>query len=213
VSLIFLVAFVVGHAAAQEAEKKVVKEMPPGWKLRLDRAEAKKEDFQFWAMPPGWHMTTGPAGIVYDPAQTAAGEFRIESESFLFQPEGEMREGYGIFFGGSQLDSEDQTYIYFLVRRDGQFLVKQRKGKATSSLIPWTANPAILKHDGSNRTTKNVLAVEVMKDMVSFQVNGREVATLPRKDLVTDGQVGLRINHHLNLHVTNLNVIPRGAMR
>ncbi|HWQ03102.1 MAG TPA: hypothetical protein VNL38_01355, partial [Candidatus Nitrosotenuis sp.] len=90
------------------------------------------------------------------------------------------------------------------------FLVKQRNGKTTADLIPWTAHPAITKHDGSDRTAKNILAVEVMKELVSFQVNGREVASLPRAKVAAEGIAGLRVNHHVNVHVTYLHLIPRG---
>ena len=74
---------------------------PPTWQLRLDNpATASVEDIWYVDMPPGWHITTGPAAILWDPANTASGDFRIESESFLFDPEG-RREGFGIFFGGT----------------------------------------------------------------------------------------------------------------
>ena len=31
-------------------------------------------------MPPGWHTTTGPAAIIYNPENTAKGQYRLESE-------------------------------------------------------------------------------------------------------------------------------------
>jgi len=196
--------------AEARQDKKAVKEMPPGWKLRLDKADAKPEEFQFWTMPPGWHITTGPAGIVYDPAQVAKGEYQLESESFLFPP-GEHKEGYGVFFAGRNLSDENQAYVYFLLRRDGRFLIKQRSGKETAELVPWTEHPAIVKHDGSDRTAKNVIAIEVSADTVDFIVNGQKVASLPRAKVPTDGVVGLRINHHVNVHVTNLAIQPGGG--
>ena len=53
----------------------------------------------FVDMPPGWHITTGPSVILYDPARTATGAYRVRSESFLFDP-GTRREGYGLLIGG-----------------------------------------------------------------------------------------------------------------
>ena len=47
----------------------------------------------------------------------------------------------------------------------------------------------------------NTLAVEVGADDVGFFVNGQEVARLPRSEVNTNGVVGLRINHGLNVHV------------
>ncbi len=196
-------------AMAQEAEKKAAakKEMPPGWKMRLDDAGAKPDEFQFWTMPPGWHITTGPAAIVYDPAKTASGNFRIESETFLFP--GEHPEGVGIIFGGKNLESPAQSYTYFLIRKDARFLIKLREGGETRTLVPWTPHAAIVPHDGSKQTAKNVLAVEAGGETVDFYVNAQKVHSLARAQLKADGIVGLRVNHHLNVHITTLHVTPR----
>jgi hypothetical protein len=178
-------------------------ELPAGWTVRVDRADASAADVKFWNMPPGWHATTGPAAVLFNPANTAAGDYRLESESFLFP--GEHAEGYGVIFGGKDLALEAQSYAYFLIRKDGRFLVKVREGAATRTLIPWTEHAAIVRHPGEG-TAKNVLAVQVGKDNVDFFVNGEKVGTLPRAQLPTDGIVGLRINHRLNVHITTLTV-------
>ncbi len=198
-------------AAAQDtkakAETKVKKEMPPGWKMRLDSAAADPATFEFWTMPPGWHITTGPSAIVYDPRNTAGGEYRVESESFLFP--GEHLEGYGVFFGGRDLDKESQSYSYFLLRKDGKFLVKVRDASQTRIEVPWTEHAAIVKHDGSKQTAKNVLAIEAGAANVTFFVNGQQVAAVPRAQLRTEGVVGLRVNHGVNVHITDLKIAPK----
>jgi hypothetical protein len=193
-------------ALAQEAEKKAApsEPLPPGWKVRTDRASDSALEVKFWNMPPGWHMTTGPAGILYNPSNTASGEYRLESESFLFP--GEHLEGYGVIFGGKDLDGAAQSYAYFLIRKDGQYIVKLREGAGVRTLIPWTAHAAITPHDGKSQTAKNTLAVEVGKENVDFYANGQKLASLPRAQVPTDGIVGLRINHHINVHVTTLTV-------
>ncbi|UCF40064.1 MAG: hypothetical protein JSW43_10010 [Gemmatimonadota bacterium] len=181
-------------AAAQEFER------PADWKVRLDRADAS--DLYFVAMPPGWHITTGPAGIFYDPARTATGAYRLRAEVHLFP--GERREGVGVFFGGRQLEGADQAYAYFLIRKDGRFLVKTRRGSETEVVVPWTEHTAILPHDGGEDPVKNVLAVEVGSEEVQFYVNGERVTSVPRSELDCDGVVGLRVNHALNVHVSTL---------
>ena len=74
----------------------------------------------------------------------------------------------------------------------------------------WTEHPAIVSWEGRGEgaTAKNVLAIEVRGDEVAFFVNDQEVARVPRADVDTDGIVGLRVNHGLNLHVTSLDVTP-----
>lgn len=177
---------------------------PPGWTIRYDRPDAVDSTFHFVAMAPGWHVTTGPAAIVYEPGATASGDYRVESELFLFP--GQRAEGFGLFIGGHDLEGAGQRYTYFLLRKDGRFLVKQRDGATTRDLVPWTAHAAIAPHDAPAGTVKHVLGVDARADSVRFLVNGTQVAALPRAAVAADGVVGLRVNHALNLHVTSLTV-------
>ena len=190
--------------AAQQSELK----RPAEWKVRFDQAGADESQLYFVSMPPGWHITTGPSVILYDPAKVAGGQYRVESEMFLFDPKGRNREGYGLFIGGRDLEGDGQAYTYFLLRNDGRFLIKRRKGAETPVVTDWTEHPAIAKHAGGPDApnAKNVLAVEVGPAAVDFFVNGQKVATVPKTDVDTDGLVGLRVNHAVNLHVTTLDV-------
>ena len=188
--------------AAQDLER------PADWKVRFDRP-APDTAVYFVSMPPGWHITTGPAGILYNPKHAARGEYRVESEVFLFP--GERREGFGVFLGGEDLEGANQSYLYFLIRKDGSYLIKRRAGNDTQVIVPWTVHEAIVKHDGGEGTAKNVLAVECAADQVLFFVNGRQVNSLPRAEADVDGIVGLRVNHQLNIHVASLEVTPVGG--
>jgi hypothetical protein len=180
---------------AQELER------PSDWNVRYDRPS--NDSLYFVTMTPGWHITTGPSGIFYNPATTAEGEYRVSSEIYLFP--GERREGFGIFIGGSELEGETQSYLYFLIRKDGRFIIKQRNGTGAPTITPWTEHPAIVQQAGEENA-KNVLAVEVGSQKLDFYVNDQLVKSIPRTQLPTDGIVGLRVNHALNLHVANLNV-------
>jgi len=185
---------------------------PEGWLARFDRAGSSEADMEMWvAMPPGWHITTGPAGIFWLPGTEATGSFRAELEVFLFDPEG-RREAFGIFFGGRDLQGDAQAYTYFLLRDGGQFIVKRRSGAETPTVVPWTAHAAIRSYAdrGDDASVRNVLTVEAGPDAIRFLVNGEEVTTLPRKGLPVDGTVGIRVNHALNLHVSRLEVTPLG---
>jgi hypothetical protein len=196
-------ALLAPAAAAQDLER------PNDWKVRFDRSGATESDLYFVAMPPGWHVTTGPAGILYNPSQMAEGEYRLSAEIFLFP--GERREGFGVFFGGRDLSGPDQAYTYFLLRKDGRFLVKTRSGAETAVVVPWTEHAAIVPHEGGEESVKNVLAVEAGTEEVHFYVNGEMVTSVPRSELVCDGVVGLRVNHSLNVHVSSLTVGAAGS--
>lgn len=201
VPLVALVSLVAAPLPAQEPEQNG--ERPSDWQVRFDRP-APDSALYFVTMDPGWHITTGPSGIMYNPATTGEGDFRVESEIFLFP--GQMREAFGIFVGGEDLQAPNQSYLYFLIRGDGHYLVKHRAGSETHTLVPWTAHDSVTKHDGGDGTAQNVLAIEADGEEVRFIVNGTEVATLPRAPMNVDGVVGLRVNHNLNLHVSKLEV-------
>lgn len=203
-------------AQRPDAQKPVNDEgdVPEGWQVRLDRpnpdavigADKEKADIFFVNMTPGWHVTTGPAGIFYHPESTAEGTFRAETTIHLFDP-GDRREAFGIFLGGQNLDADNQSYLYFLLRKNGEFLIKHRAGSETHVIQNWTAHDAIVAYGADTEgPVANTLTVEVSDGTVSFSVNGTEVASQSSDDLQTDGVVGLRINHALNVHVADLKV-------
>jgi len=202
------------HAAraAAGAEEPTSQPRPAGWVMRLDRPDrGSVDEVMFTEMAPGWHVTTGPAVLLHHPDSTATGSYRIDADVFLFDP-GERREGYGVFFGGRDLTAPTQQYTYFLLRRDGKFLIKTRNGDETAVVRDWTDHPAIVgweERAAGEATVRNALAVQVGADDVAFLVNGAEVARLPRSELPpTDGVFGLRVNHGLNLHVTSVTATP-----
>jgi hypothetical protein len=185
---------------------------PPTWHVRFDGGHGDHGDHAtvgsdstadvfFVNMVPGWHITTGPAAIFYHPASTGEGEYRAEALIHLFEP-GDRLEAYGLMIGGQNLDADEVAYDYFVIRRTGEFLVKRRTGDETSILIPWTAHSAIRPYPAdATGAIANTLAVDVGAAEVVFLVNDTEVARLPRASVHTDGVVGLRINHGLNVHV------------
>jgi hypothetical protein len=97
--------------------------------------------------------------------------------------------------------------MYFVIRNDGSFMVRHRGGPEVHTIQDWTPHPAVARHTGDGGpTVKNVLAVDVGRDAVRFFVNGQEVTSFPTGPMRTDGVVGLRVNHRLNLHVSRLEV-------
>ncbi|MDX1429253.1 MAG: hypothetical protein R3282_03150 [Rhodothermales bacterium] len=222
--------FVLGAASAQaqtELEDKALTmrpdpqnpvgenlKVPPAWKVRLDKpdpdvvigSEEEGSDIRFVSMTPGWHITTGPRAIYYHPASTAEGEFVARAGIYLFPP-GDRNEAYGLFVGGKNLDGAEQRYLYFLVRRSGEFLIKERRGGETEVVHEWTASDAVNPYtEETSGTVKNVLSIDAGEEFVVFRVNDTEVARLPRTELDVDGIVGLRINHALNVHVDDFAV-------
>ncbi len=170
-----------------------------GWAARLDRADAKLADVRFRAEGEGFHVTSGPAAIFYHEAHRATGAYTVQG-TFTQTKAPAHPEAYGLFFGGQQLQAENQAYVYFLVRGDGKFLVKYRTGGQTQTLVNWTEHAAVQKPDANGKAT-NTLAAEVLPEALRLLVNGTEVARVP-KTVGTDGHYGLRINHNLDVVVS-----------
>jgi len=210
-SLIALVAAPLSAQGAGDPTKKVEGStpLPAGWSGRTDRAEDKLTDAKFVKMGPGFHVTSGPAAIYWSASQSVKGPFTASTT--ITQTKAPTHpEAYGIFFMGTKLDGPDQSYAYFLVRGDGKFLVNHRAGADVHKILPWTENAAIKKQDASGKAT-NTLTVDASKpDSVRLLVNGVQVHALEGKHLgSTNGAVGLRVNHNLDVHIADLTVTPK----
>jgi len=177
--------------------------LPEGWMARVDK-DAPLTKVKFENMAPGWHVTLGPAAVFYRPTDNVAGDAHLVTLIHLF-PGATHPEGYGLFIGGSDLQGPNQAYTYFLVRTDGKYLIKRRKGAELTTVVDWTANEAV-KAAGADGKSANELSVQIGKDKVSFMVNGKEVHSAPASSVDSQGIAGLRINHNLSVHVEKFEV-------
>jgi hypothetical protein len=188
----------------------------PGWTGRIDpqaaKAGKKLSDDKVVAMGTGFHVTSGPAAIYWNPANTASGNYTL-SASFSQTKAALHPEAYGVFFGGKNLQASDQSYGYFLVRQDGKFLINHRANDSTiHKIVDWTANYAVKAIDTNGKAT-NKLSVAFGTDNISFLVNGVKVHAIPR--LTFDGMghgtvgiAGVRVNHNLDVHIDGFAVTP-----
>ena len=187
---------------------------PGGWKWVTDSPatlatglEPAEGQWLFGTMTPGWHITTRPGVLLFEPGYTARARFALESESFLFP--GTSTAGFGLFVGGANLDGRPR-YAAFLIRRDGSATVQVVDAGQTTTLYPWTPSPAIVPGHEKD-AVKNVIRLEAEATNIAFLVNGQKIAEIPR-DFRFDGVVGLRIGDQLNLHVTNVDLTHRLAL-
>ena len=172
-----------------------------GWQARPDRGTLKNLNFR--EMGSGWHVTVGPAVILFREEETASGTYTA-SGSFTQTSSLGHAHGYGLIIGGSDLMGAGQRYTYFLVRGDGVYLVKKRNGTDLTLLSEgkggWAKHDAIDVEDENGKAT-NAMSIQVKANDVVFLVNGIEVFSAPKSDIDTDGIVGMRINHNLDIHI------------
>ena len=191
---IALVACLVAPLAAQA---------PPGMKMRVDRSTDASDpdntpDVKVATAGKGFRVTGGPAVVLWNPTNAASGNYSLKGTFTLMKPSSHPN-FYGLVFGGSALDGAAQAYTYFTVAQNGSFLIKQRNGDQTPTVT--RANHASVKTPDANGTAVNTLEVRVAGDTITYLVNDQAVHTMPKGTMKTDGLVGVRINHVLDVQV------------
>ncbi|HUF75100.1 MAG TPA: hypothetical protein VMM35_02420 [Longimicrobiales bacterium] len=186
---------------------------PDGWQSRVDRSTnvSDPDDVPEVTITPvanGFEVRTGPAVTLYDPSNTATGSYTLESRFTLLQPSGHVNY-YGLIYGGQNLDSDNQSYLYFLIGQNGTFVIRHRAGNETvHDIMGRTPHSAIVQPDANGQSV-NTLQVRVNPEETQFLVNGTVVHTAPGQGMAgaTDGVYGVRINHVIpGVRVENLRV-------
>ncbi len=188
--------------------------IPAGWRHRPDRAAGLSAapgshgdtTIFFVSMAPGFHITTGPGTLLYEPSVVTGGPaWAVESDGFTFP--GQSRAGVGVFFGGQGLDGATPRWTAFLIRRDGAVGLQRADG---SWVVPWTPHPAVKAVTG-DEPMRNTLRVTAAPDSVRFSVNGTPVFAVAAGTVATEGQAGFRVGADMNVHLTTFDHLRRLA--
>ena len=174
--------------------------LPAGWQARFDKPDAVATNVKFVSMGDGFHFTSGPAAIYWKPSDRASGNYTVTAT--LTQTKAPTHpEAYGLFVGGQNLQSPNESYVYLLVRGDGKVMVKHRANATdVHTILDWTEVPAVHKADAAGKAT-NQLSIAVARDSVRMFVNGSQVWAKDRAymgDMA--GFYGYRVNHNLDVH-------------
>jgi hypothetical protein len=188
---------------------------PAGWKQRLDRSTSASDPdaagtVKFVTMGNGFHATNPAAAVYWNPANTATGTYSAKATFRLVKPSNHTNY-YGLVFGGSELEGAKQNYIYFTVAQDGTWLLKRRDGDANAPTIAGKTANAVVKKPGADGTSVNDLEVRVQANKIDYVVNGTVVHSTPKTGMTakTDGVVGIRVNHMLEVHIDNFAVVKQ----
>ncbi len=189
--------------------------VPPAWRWVTDQPAtvvstpgATDTTFRFVTMAPGWHVTTGPGALLFDPRYFGEGAYTLESQIFHF-PDSRNAE-YGLFVGGNDLDGSAARYVAFVLRGDGSVAAWEYRGGSTRMLADWQPAAAVRPADGK-QVVGNLLRLVVSGTEAVFKANGLDVLILPRGDLDLDGRFGFRVGAGNNLHASTLTVTSRLA--
>jgi hypothetical protein len=191
----------------------------PGWMGKIDAREAssgaKLEDSKLVTMGQGLHVTTGPAVVYWNPANTASGNYTVEA-TFTereFQGLNDHAHPYGIVIGGNNMGTDEQSYLYCAAYGNGNFIVRgfgpaafQMNGGRQGQM-----SEAVNKAAAKGQPVTQKIALKVSADKVECIINDKVAGTYPKADLVTagklkstDGIYGLRFGHNTDAHIAGL---------
>ena len=204
--------------SAQEADRSVkdggIK--VSGWKARIDRRAMTQgktvNDSKFATEGGNFRVSVGPAGNFWNPANTAKGDYEIKATFKELKMAASHPHSYGLFIGGNDLESDNETLMYCIAYGNGTYAIKTFHGAKVTTLVPPTAHASLKKADANGEAT-NTLGWRVKGGKASCVINGTEVQSWDAAQLVgpdklksTDGIYGVRAGHNTDVHVSGLTV-------
>ncbi len=190
-----------------------------GWTGQIDANEAKRggslSGDKVAMEGKAIHVTTGPAAGFWNPSNKASGDYTV-SATFTepkYMNLNDHPHPYGIFIGGNDMGTENQSYLYCAAYGNGNFIVRGFGPAAFKMNGGGAPNAAVHKAAAKDESVTQEIAMSVKGDKVSCSINGTEVASYPKSDIVgagklksTDGVYGVRFSHNTDGLVTDLKV-------
>ncbi|HTZ72625.1 MAG TPA: hypothetical protein VMB47_01785 [Candidatus Aquilonibacter sp.] len=189
----------------------------PGWQGEVDAAEAGRgmsvSDAKLTEENGVLHVTTGPAITYWDPKNVASGDYTVKA-TFTepkFMNLNTHPHPYGIVIAGDDMGTPQATYLYCAAYGNGTFIVRGMGPQPFQMNGRGAAAPSVHKAEAPGSPVTQDIAMSVSGDKVSCSINGAEVASYPKSDVVgpgklksTDGVYGIRFAHNTEGTVTGL---------
>jgi hypothetical protein len=190
-----------------------------GWKGRIAPSDTssltqgrKIEDSKFSQTGNVIRVETGPAGLYWNPANTATGNYTVKATftEAKYQEFNSHPHSYGIFIGGNKLDTDQLSLVYCVAYGNGTALVRGMSGATPFTLMrDRQPNAAVNKAADKLQPVTNEIAWTVKDGRGECMINGKSIAAYDKAALVgagklesTDGIVGIRTTHNVDFTVT-----------
>ena len=210
-----LTVLAIAAPGAQDADRSVKGGgiMAKGWKGKVDAGAAKKgqtiNDSRFEEKNGSFHVSAGSASTYWNPANTASGSYSVGATFTEPKMSAGHPHPYGVFIGGTDLDSDKPSYVYCVAYGDGSVLVRGFSQGTVFNAAKRQPNEAVHKA-AEGGSVKQDIVWTVKGDQATCSVNGTVVATLTKADLVgpgklqsLDGVYGIRAAHNVDIVVSN----------
>ena len=223
VMLVAAAALMPQLVQAQDGEKSMAVKggiQMKGWMGVVDAKEAKAgltvDSAKFVSMGSGMHATTGPAITYWNPTMVGKGDYTVKATFAEREYMGlnSHPHPYGIVMAGNDMGTDNASYLYCAAYGNGNFIVRgfgpapfQMNGPRGGT------NEAVHKAEAKGKPVSQEIALQVKGDKVSCMINGTEVASYSKAELVaagklksTDGVVGFRMGHNTDAHISGFSL-------
>jgi hypothetical protein len=188
----------------------------PGWNGKIDPAEQRAgmtlDDARLAQEGDALHITTGPATTYWMSNATAAGDFTVKAifTEPMYMNLNSHAHPYGVFVGGNDMGTSNQTELYCAAFGNGKFIVRGF-GPASFRMngLLGDSNAAVHKAGGRGQPVTQDISLSIRGNKIECSVNGAIVASYNKDAVVgvgklksTDGYYGLRFAHNTDVLVT-----------
>ncbi|MFN9119810.1 MAG: hypothetical protein ACK5XT_17540 [Gemmatimonas sp.] len=217
------IALIPQLASAQDTEKSIAVKggvEVKGWMGKVDDKEAKagltENDAKFFAMGKDLHATTGPAITYWNPSMQGKGDYVVKATFTEREYMGlnNHPHPYGLVMAGNDMGTPTASYLYCAAYGNGNFIVRgfgpapfQMNGPRGGT------DPAVSKAEAKGKPVTQEIAMAVKGDKVSCSINGKEVASYSKSEVIgagklksTDGVVGVRMGHNTDAHIAGFSL-------
>jgi hypothetical protein len=190
----------------------------PGWEGKVDAAEEKAgmtiNDARLVQEGDALHITTGPATTYWMSNAKASGDFTVKAtfNEPKYMNLNSHAHPYGVFLGGNDMGTSDQSELYCAAYGNGKFIVRGF-GPTPFRMngLLGDHNDAVHKAPGRDQPVTQDIALSVKSNTVACSINGLVVASYDKAALTgagklksTDGYYGIRFAHNTDVLVYGL---------
>ncbi len=118
-----------------------------GWMARPDADTVN--DARLWQEGADIMVSTGPAISYWNPANTASGNYMVKATFTEPKQVSDHPHPFGLFIGGNDLGTDQQTLLYCVAYRNGRVLVRGFSGTNVFTVLRPAANPAVHTADAA----------------------------------------------------------------
>lgn len=217
-SAVLLAAQPIAAQEQQDADRKVAGGVTAkGWTGKEDAGNKQGltvKDSKFADEGKGFRLATGPAGLYWNPANVAKGDYSVSATFSEAEQTYNHPHPFGVFIGGTGLESATPTALYCAAYRNGNYIIRMFSGGKRVDIVGRpVAHEAVKKAETPKTPVVQEVGWTVKGDAVSCVINGAAVWTGTKADVTgagklasTDGVVGIRVSHNSDAVVTGFGI-------